>query len=232
MGVYAQENGDGAYQQGDYTTAIRQYEAQIANGNTDIALWVNLGNAYWMNGENAQALRHLLRAQQALPRDTHIATTIALIRAQTNTLPTSIKDTNFWRTLGTLTNPFMTFQELSVIVWGLWVFVMMMTSLVWVWRSQPDSVRWLWGLSVLIFGLSMSLLASRYFIATSQPSAVVMREATAYSGADSTYLPLFTANSATEVRVLSEKNNWVQVVLSNDQLGWLPLDDIALVNPN
>jgi tetratricopeptide (TPR) repeat protein len=230
ISAYAQESGDGAYQQGDYVTAIRLYEAQIASGNTDIAVWVNLGNAYWMNGENAQALRYLLRAQQALPREESLATTIALIRADNNT--SSTQDTDFWRTLGTLTNPFITFQELSIFVWGLWLAVIIVTSLYALLPAQRNTLRWLWGLIVVILGVSGGLLASRYIVTSTQPLAIVLNNSTAYSGADNTYLPLFTLNSATEVRLLSEKDSWGQVVLSDGQLGWVPLTDMTLVNPS
>ena len=56
------------YERGEYGDAAQQYEALIASGYEDAALYYNLGNAYFKKGELGLAVLNYLRAEELSPR--------------------------------------------------------------------------------------------------------------------------------------------------------------------
>lgn len=58
---------DDAYRQGDYQTAIEQYETVLAKGYTSAELYYNLGNAYYRTEQMGRAILNYERALRLRP---------------------------------------------------------------------------------------------------------------------------------------------------------------------
>lgn len=66
-----------------YAEAAKIYEQEIARGVQDSALFYNLGNAYYQQGDLGRAVLNMERAAQLDPRDADIQANLELIRAET-----------------------------------------------------------------------------------------------------------------------------------------------------
>ena len=71
------------YERGEYADAAQQYEALIDSGYEDAALYYNLGNAYFKNGDLGRAVLNYLRAEELSPRDPDIRANLEFARART-----------------------------------------------------------------------------------------------------------------------------------------------------
>ena len=63
------DQGNKAYQAGDFATAKERYEGLVKVGNGGVALSLNLGNTYFRLGELGQARLWYERALEAAPRE-------------------------------------------------------------------------------------------------------------------------------------------------------------------
>ena len=70
--VTAVDAANQLYTAGHYAEAIQLYEGQVARGVQDSALFFNLGNAYFQQGDLGRAVLNLERAAQLNPRDADI----------------------------------------------------------------------------------------------------------------------------------------------------------------
>ena len=70
------------YEGGQYLQAAQAYQQLVDLGVVDSALFYNLGNAHFKQGDYGQAIVNHRRAQQLAPRDPDVAANLALARAQ------------------------------------------------------------------------------------------------------------------------------------------------------
>ena len=77
------------YEAGQYAQAAQAYQQLVNQGYGDGALFYNLGNAHFKQGDYGRAILNYRRAQQLAPRDPDIETNLALARAQVYRPPSS-----------------------------------------------------------------------------------------------------------------------------------------------
>ncbi len=65
-------NGGSAYKQGDYKTAIKNYEEILRNGLASGELYYNLGNSYFKTKALGKAILNYERARLLIPRDSDL----------------------------------------------------------------------------------------------------------------------------------------------------------------
>ena len=70
------------YEDGQFAQAAQAYQQLADQGFADSALFFNLGNAYFKQGDYGRAILNYRRAEQLAPRDEDIAANLALARAQ------------------------------------------------------------------------------------------------------------------------------------------------------
>lgn len=166
---------------GHYAEAVQLYEEQVARGVQDSALFFNLGNAYFHQGDLGRAVLNLERAAQLNPRDADIANNLSLVREQTTEL-FSEEAVGPLAVLANVTS-WMTGNETAVLVLGFW-FLLGFLFLV---HRQVKSGKARKAVQVgaalalallLITGASM---ASRAFLEQTQPAGIVVSPTVAVS---------------------------------------------------
>lgn len=217
-----------AFTQGDYAEAIAQYEALLAEGARDGALYYNLATAYRLADDNARALLNYRRAAHYLPRDADVHIGIALTRNLQN--ETETPNTNGIINLGTLTNDSFTLGELGLLAWLCWLLLCSLLALAIRWRQGRIGLRWAILSVAGVLLLLITLYSTRYVVETRWPAAVVLAtDARAMSGPGDDYRPLFDVPNATEVRILTQQDEWARVQTEAGREGWLPTATIEQV---
>lgn len=142
---------------GHAAEAIQIYEQLIAAGGHDSALYYNLGNAYYANGDLPNAVANYRLATALAPRDPDIRANLdkALLASPALVATTPTGASGF---LSDLTSGWLSMDEAAVIVAVLW-FLALMLFLVARLRGKP--ARWLNTsafvllLMTLVLGLSL-----------------------------------------------------------------------------
>jgi hypothetical protein len=229
--VAAVEAANQLYVAGHYAEAAQIYEEQVARGVQDSAVFYNLGNVYFQQGDLGRAVLNLERAAQLNPRDADIEANLALVRAQTTELFAE-------ETAGPLTalaqvSERLTENETAVLVLGFW-FLLGFLFLV---RRQAKSERTRKALQyaatfvlllLLLFGVS---LVSRTFLAQTAPSGVVVSPTVAVSsGPGVEFATDLSLTGGTAVNLVERQGNWIRLdVPTGVSATWVPAEAVETV---
>jgi hypothetical protein len=219
------------YVAGHYAEAVRIYEGQLALGVQDSALYYNLGNAYFQQGDLGRAVLNLERAAQLDPRDADIQANLELVRGQTTELFAAEEAPGPLSLLAGATSR-LTENETAVLVLALWfAFVFLLLA-----RRTAESERARRGLQtaavvvLLVLLISGISLAGRSFMTRSQPLGVVVSPSVAVSsepGAE--FATGVTVGGGTAVHVAEQQGEWLRLAAPEGiEASWVPETAVEL----
>ncbi|HRQ37044.1 MAG TPA: tetratricopeptide repeat protein [Chloroflexota bacterium] len=214
--------------------AIRAYENLVSQGMDDPALYFNLGNAYYQNGELGRAILNYRRAEQLAPRDGDIQHNLALARAQATEQLPQTPDTIVTIFLADMAG-WLTLNETAVLTLLLWTLLCVAVFVVR--RLGHGRGRTLLKNSLLplalLFVLSAFTLGSRLQKANTLKEAVIVAQvADVYAGPGEQYGSEFQLNGGTEVALYQTRGDWAQIGAPDAALrGWVNVGAVTAVNP-
>ncbi|RMF01480.1 MAG: tetratricopeptide repeat protein [Chloroflexi bacterium] len=229
----AMEAANKNYEAGEYQQAIDIYQTILDAGIEDSAIYYNLGNAYFKQGDLGRAILNYRRAYRLDPRDSAITANLAIARLQT----LDRLDNN---TGGGLTNlvqvaeEWLTLREAAMLALFLWLLTSgLLTAAILSRRFRKVA---LWSAAVTGFFLVAGLfsMANRYYTESTYPAAVVVArevDVTSGPGTSEQYVVEFNLHAGAEVQVVNIRPNWRQIALpGNDFQGWVPADAVEQVS--
>lgn len=216
------ESGNKAYIEGDYEKAIEEYTAILDGGEYSMKLYYNLANAYFKAGAMGRAILYYNKALRIAPSQEDIRHNLALAEAQTKDRIAVIPEFFLNRWLRTVRN------SMSCTAWSVlslvWFGVLLAFAVLFLLASR---VRW------RKMGFYGALCAFMLFVATtsfavssrndmlSHNEAIVMGTAISIkSSPDRSATDLFVLHEGTKVKVLTEVDEWVEVVIADGKKGW------------
>ncbi len=216
------EAGNKAYIEGNYDKAIEEYTAILDGGEYSMKLYYNLANAYFKKGANGKAILYYNKALRIAPSQEDIRHNLALAEAQTKDRITAIPEFFLNRWLRTVRNSMscMACSVLSLVAFG----VLLAFALLFLLASR---LRWrklgFYGAlcAFVLFVVMTSFAVSSRNDMLSHNEAIVMGSAISVkSSPDRSATDLFVLHEGTKVKVLSEVDEWVEVVIADGKKGW------------
>ena len=218
------QQGDIAYRNGDYLSAIDSYSRVLASGYTSGPLLFNLGNAHFKAGHLGSAVLYYERAHRAMPHNKDVRYNLDLARTRTVDRIQSPPRLPIWDLLDwarDLVNPKVTALAAWVIALLAAVSFMLMLLV-----RQPGWMRFLRITTISIsalFVLTIAFVGLRIAADHRDPGAIVMAdEVDVHTAPDPTSLTTFTLHEGTKVVVVKELSDWREVRLADGRQGWLP----------
>ncbi len=222
------DQANNAYNKGQYTKAIEQYEAILASEEFSTEIYYNLGNAYWKNKKLGKAVLNFERVLKLSPNDNDTAYNLAIVQEQLVD-DLDIIGTFFlkkwWQSF---------YQSLSSTAWSI-------LTLLAVWGSVGGLIVWLLGKErdlkkkgfiggLILLGVSLLLFfAARsqgHFETNSQQAIVLETSIDLKNGPDPQSTKLITIHEGLKVDLLDKIGSWYKVKLSNGEQGWLPITSL------
>ena len=215
-----------AYDAGNLTQAITDYQSLLQNGSTRAPLYYNLGNAYFKQGDIGASIAAYLHATRESPRFADLKANLKTVREEVRDAIDSEQESILTAIL------FFWYYKLSPSEFGT---VALLTNLAFallliaaMYLPRNEYIPWLQKLTViLLITSSASFLGRTYF--PRQIAVVQATEALVFSGTSSETTVLFKVHSGTEMRVQAKAPGWVRVQV-NDQQGWLPETNVEVVS--
>jgi hypothetical protein len=231
---YAEEMavGNQNYESGQYPDAIAVYEAIIAAGVKNSAVYYNLGNAYYKQGELGPAILNFRRAQQLAPRDGDVAANLGVARSQTLDRFESA-DPSLLTNFVQMAEEWLTLTEAVVLATVLWLLVCFF-AIIAILSKRLRTIS-LWAIAIFGFFLlgGLSSIANRYYVLQNTPPAVIVApevDVTSGPGSGDQYLVEFNLHSGAEVRLLESRPGWRRIALPGDEFqGWVPEEALVAV---
>jgi tetratricopeptide (TPR) repeat protein len=225
------QRAEGLYQEQRYEEAVEAYEAMRAQGVEDGTLYYNLGNAYFKAGELGRAILNYERALRLLPGDPDAKANLAYaneLRAD------EVASPPLPAVLGWLVDAY---RRLSPsLLAGLLSFAFLAAggavSLLLLETSPALRDAAIYGLvAFAILALaSGAALTVKVTSAAGQVEAIVLSDnAYVRSGPGASSPRLAEVHEGLKVRVLGEREGWLQVGLDNGLTGWLESDALERI---
>ena len=233
--AFAQETmlkeAESAYAQEDYAKAIELYESVLKNYGESAAVYYNLGNAYYKDGQIASAILNYERSLLLDPGDSDIRFNLEMARQRTVDKIEPIGD--FF-----LVEWFNAVQNLgSVNSWarmGIFCFLLLIVCLVIFFFSRwirLKKVGFYVGILMIVLIIFANIFASRQKdeLVNRTHAIVFAPTVTVKSSPDASGTDLFVLHEGTNVTVKSTLSGWSEIVLDDGNVGWLPSSDIETI---
>jgi tetratricopeptide (TPR) repeat protein len=210
------DQGNKAYQAGDFATAKERYEGLVKEGNGGVALSLNLGNTYFRLGKLGQARLWYERALEAAPREEDARYNRDIVRERVGEKETA---TDGLRSLAGLLWILASVANLlffALLAWGI------SRESEWIWWG-----RWVLGLLFAIL-LTAAIAAQRQMAV--RYGVVIVDRAEARTGPSAQEQVGFVAPEGHRVVLLDRLNDWIQIgVPAKGLKGWVPLSTVEPV---
>ena len=235
------QNGDmgvanSLYVNGRYAEAAQAYEQLIAQGAADSAVYYNLGNAYFRQGDVGRAILNYRRAAQLDPRDADIQANLDLARAQATDqfAPESGSPLD---NFAAATRTVLTVNEMALLALGAWLLFGLLWFLYYQSRNGRlrDVLRASLVLAGLLVVLAVGALGSRMWIEGENgrtPGVVIAESISVSAEPDVNATVNFDLHSGAEVEISDRRGDWAQVSLPGGQVeGWVPATAVEPISP-
>jgi len=210
------------YEQGKYAEAAAAYEKLVQESQSSAAVYFNLGNAFFKAGQFGRALAAYHSAEQLAPRDPDVRANLQFARNQVQGPTLAFSRWQQW--LGRLT-----LNEWSLLAAGVvWLWLLTLAAL----QGWPELRRtlrgFLIGLGIASLALCACLGAAVVQNRVLRTAMVIARDAVVRHGPLEESQSAFTVHDGAELRVLDQKDDWLQVSTGPNRIGWLRADKVLL----
>jgi tetratricopeptide (TPR) repeat protein len=213
------------YYGGKFSEAAAAYENILFSGQKSVALYYNLGNAYFKSGQIGKAIAVYREAEKKTPRDPDIRANLQFARNQIQG-PT-LAPSRGQRLLGKLTLNEWTLLAAA----ALWLCFLILALRQWR-PALKRPLRLSFSATAIASVLLFACVAISWFESRSRRAAIVItRDAIVRRGPLEESATAFTVHDGAELRVLDQNNEWLQVTSDPSRIGWLRRDQVVL-SPN
>ena len=219
-----------AYNSGNYDTAVVVYQKILDAGMESVAVYYNMGNAYYKLREFPMAIYCYEKALKLDPSDEDVQTNLAIANAaivdKIEPVPQSFI-VRWWQRLR---------SAMSGNQWA-WcsiaAFGMLLLMLFLFLRARKVGLRKLgffMGLLFLAaFALSVVFAMQLKHSAETQDQAIVMTPTVTVKSSPSTEsVDLFVLHEGTKVEVMDTAGGWAQIRIANGSVGWLEVSEMRI----
>jgi tetratricopeptide (TPR) repeat protein len=203
------------YAEGKYAAAATAFEKLGQEGQSSAALFFNLGNAYFKSGQIGRAIAAYRCAEQIAPRDPDIRANLRFARNQIVGPTQPPTRSQQWLTQLTLNE-----WTAAAASFG-WVWLILLTIPQWKPALKPALRNYALsaGLLTLLFALGTGLAYAEH--RPGSLAIVTVGEAAIHNAPlDESPTP-FSLHNGAELRVLDQKDDWLQVTTDPTRIGWL-----------
>lgn len=225
------EAGNKAYAAHNYSEAVEIYTELIEQDYQSPELYFNLGNAYYQLNEVGLTILNYEKALKEAPDDEDIQFNLRM--ANLRVADRSVETPNLFFLSG-FKNMLINYAsdrwaKLSLIF--LWISFLLFAAFLW--AKQSGIKRLTFSLGVFSSVLTLVFLVfstQQYAYQKSQKSAIIL-ETNAYvkSRPDSSSTDLFILREGVKLRVLERKDGWLKVRFSEEKVGWIESEKLALI---
>ncbi len=212
------------YEEGKYAEAVVAYEKLIQSGQVSDALYFNLGNACYKAGQTGRAIAAYRQAERLSPRDPSLRFNLQFVRKKVNGSD-SVPGQWWQRWLARLTLNEWTLLT-SIAVWT-WFLLLALTQ----WRPELKralrSYKFASSMAGCLLGLCLGASLHDYYF--NQSAVVIAREAIVRNGPLDESQSAYSVQDGTELTVLDQKDDWLQVSDSRERVGWLKRNQVLML---
>ena len=211
------------YEQGKYSEAIARYETLLSSGRVSPALFYNLGNACFKNGQLGHAIYNYRRAAELAPRDPDIQANLRFARDRVN--GTASVQPAAWHRLAT----YFRVNELSIAAALLLWVVLLLCTVVRVKPALRTPLRIYITASSALLAVNLLWLVAAVLAKNASSAIVPVHQLTVHLGPLRESQAAFSVSDGTELRVENRREGWLQVSDRAGRTGWVEQKQVLVL---
>lgn len=220
-----------AYNVRHYPEAIALYEKIIAGGYESYALYYNLGNAYFRNNENTQAIYYYEKALKLAPNNEDIKHNIEVVNSKLTDKVEMVPELFYKRWWSQVIN-LMNIDTLAILNIILLSVALLLIAVYFAASNILIRKISFWSGIFLLFIFSIGVVAAsqRNKYLNNQYEAIVFTETVNIkSSPDENSKDIFVLHEGTKVKLLDLVAGWQEIRIANGSVGWIKTSDIKKI---
>jgi tetratricopeptide (TPR) repeat protein len=217
------EQGNTAYNEGDFSKAVSLYEQTLLTGKHSAELYFNLGNAYYRLNKVAESIYYYEKAKQLDPKNEDFKVNSAFAQNMTidaiEPLPES-QLSQFQKALYALAN---TSIWSKIVILFVWLFVIFFS--IYLFNKTAKLKRLFFVLSLFSIVLFMGSFTIKFFANAQKDNKeyaiIFSSEINSWSEPNLRAEIQFTLHEGTKVELLDSLDEWKKIRIANGSEGWI-----------
>ncbi len=225
------EQGNQAFQKGDYAQAVASFEEIHRLGFESAALYYNLGNAYYKLGQNARAILNYERALRLQPNDEDLRFNLQLANLTVVDKIPVLPELFYIRY-------FQDFRALfglrTLTAFTLCLYLFFFIALI-SWLLLPAARLRRFALSagvvlaVLLMIFSFTMVSKILFLRHNVEAVVMSAKVDVRSAPSADGTEIFTIHEGLKVKISNRNGGWYEIRLPDGKVGWLLAKEIEVI---
>ena len=226
------EQGNAAYNDGDFTKAISLYVQTLDMGSHSAALYFNMGNAYYRLNNVAESIYYFEKAKQLDPDNKDIKTNSAFAQNTTIDAIEAIPKSQLAQLQEGIFELFsITTWSTITLVW-IWLFALFFIAYLFLNASQLKRIFFL--LSLVSLALFISSFAITFSVNQQQKNTqyaiLFSNKIDIWSEPNQRGEIQFTLHEGTKIELLESLDEWNKIRIANGSEGWIKNADLRSLN--
>lgn len=223
---------DKAYQENNFSSAIEQYEAILAEGQESAAIYYNLGNSYYKADNIAKAILNYERALLLNPGDSDTRFNLEMAKSKTIDKVTPTSEVFIVTWMKSLTN---TLSESAWSKLGISSFILLLIGLLlYIFGKKVlfKKIGFVGSVVMLLVCIAANFLADaqKQKLVERQGAIVIAPTVTVRSTPNESGTELFVIHEGCKVFVDDDSmKGWKEIRLEDGNKGWLPTECIEVI---
>lgn len=226
------EEANTLYNEEKYAEAIDKYESILESGNHSPELYYNLGNANYRLNNIAPSIFYYEKALQLNPNDEDIRDNLAFAQKMTIDAIDKVPEVGFAKIIKNVVNTFSEDTWSKIAIAGVFVFVLLFLMYHFSYATSKKRIAFVtsvFGLLLACFSVLMAFQKER-LEAKDNPAIVFAQESRVKADPNKNSEEVFRLHEGTKIQVLETYEDWKKIKLSDNSTGWIPSNDIKLLN--
>ncbi len=220
------------YNEGKYAEAIDNYMRILENNVHSAELYYNLGNAHYKLNNIAPSVYYYEKALQLNPNDSDIKNNIAFAQNMTIDAIDTLPEVGFSKIITSVINTASVDTWSKTAIGAVMCFVLLFLLYYFSYNTNIKRTAFISSsISLLIVCLSVLIAYQKdYLDKKDNPAIVFAPESRVKTDPNKSSEEVFRLHEGTKVQVLETYNDWKKIKLSDNSTGWVPSEDIKLLN--
>ena len=210
--------GNEAYANENYSTAITFYDSILSNGIESSELFYNLGNCYYKTQNWANAIWHYEKALKLNPNNQNASYNLELTKIKTIDQIEALPDLFYKKWWDDLVSIFSTKNWQIFAILSIWIILIIQISVRFTNFKKKYLLRFFILLTLILFSINYSSYQENY----RTNNAIIFSSSVAVNSAPTNKsTSLFSLHLGTKVEMIDEIGNWVNIKIANGNSGWI-----------